>query len=100
MLSFWKLSLTRPDDTLINCSKIVMRQSYFLQTNLISHADLNVALSWKTTSLLNKALLFDISKKQSNTGEMAGFCYKAFKFPKSIPLSQLMLHPSWEIKKT
>ena len=40
-----------------------MRQSYFLQTNLISHADLNVALSWKTTSLLNKALLFDILKK-------------------------------------
>lgn len=100
MLSFWKLSLTRPDDTLINCSKIVMRQSYFLQTNLISHADLNVALSWKTTSLLNKALLFDILKKQSNTGEMAGFCYKTFKFPKSIPLSQLMLHPSWERKKT
>ena len=100
MLSFWKLSLTRPDDTLINCSKIVMRQSYFLQTNLISHADLNVALSWKTTSLLNKALLFDILKKQSNTGEMAGFCYKAFKFPKSIPLSQLMLQPSWERKKT
>ena len=95
MLSFWKLSLTRPDDTLINYSKIVMRQSYFLQTNLISHAD-----SWKTTSLLNKASLFDILKKQSNTGEMAGFCYKAFKFPKSIPLSQLMLHPSWEIKKT
>ena len=63
MLSFWKLSLTRPDDTLINYSKIVMRQSYFLQTNLISHADLNVALSWKTTSLLNKALLFDILKK-------------------------------------
>lgn len=78
MLSFWKLSLTRPDDTLINCSKIVMRQSYFLQTNLISYADLDVALSWKTTSLLNKALLFDILKKQSNTGEMAGFCYKAF----------------------
>lgn len=63
MLSFWKLSLTRPDDTLINYSKIVMRQSYFLQTNLISHADLNVALSWKTTSLLNKASLFDILKK-------------------------------------
>lgn len=100
MLSFWKLSLTRPDDTLINCSKIVMRQSYFLQTNLMSHADLNVALSWKTTLLLNKASLFDILKKQSNTGEMAGFCYKAFKFSKSIPLSQLMLHPSWERKKT
>ena len=63
MLSFWKLSLTRPDDTLINYSKIVMRQSYFLQTNLMSHADLNVALSWKTTSLLNKASLFDILKK-------------------------------------
>lgn len=53
-----------------------MRQSYFLQTNLISHADLNVALSWKTTSLLNKASLFDILKKQSNTGEMAGFAIK------------------------
>ena len=40
-----------------------MRQSYFLQTNLISYADLDVALSWKTTSLLNKASLFDILKK-------------------------------------
>lgn len=100
MLSFWKLSLTRPDDTLINYSKIVMRQSYFLQTNLISHADLNVALSWKTTSLLNKASLFDILKKTIQHRGNGRLCYKAFKFPKSIPLSQLMLHPSWERKKT
>ena len=77
MLSFWKLSLTRPDDTLINYSKIVMRQSYFLQTNLISHADLNVALSWKTTSLLNKASLFDILKKNNPTrGKCQAFATK------------------------
>ena len=77
MLSFWKLSLTRPDDTLINYSKIVMRQSYFLQTNLMSHADLNVALSWKTTSLLNKASLFDILKKNNPTqGKWQAFATK------------------------
>ena len=76
MLSFWKLSLTRPDDTLINYSKIVMRQSYFLQTNLISHADLNVALSWKTTSLLNKASLFDILKNNPTQGKWQAFATK------------------------